>query len=247
MILRWVAALAVGLVVATGTPAPAAEPVQARAAAAPRVLRVMPLGDSITAGSGDPVRNGWRPALKARLAAAGVPIDYVGSQRSGTAVDAQHEGHGGWTIAQLAGPAPGWVRTYAPDVVLLMAGTNDVLHSDRVPAAGARLVALVRSIVAARPGVRVIVASIPQMRVTGDRVALWNSYRTQVMRAAVSLGVGFAPGHRVYVSDLVADGVHPSPCGYDRLAWVWFYAWTTTFRPPAGRVWDSGPWPRVCP
>lgn len=245
MILRWGAALAAALVVAAGTPAPAAE--SSRVAAAPRVLRVMPLGDSITAGSGDPVRNGWRPALKARLAAAGVPVDFVGSQHSGTGTDVQHEGHGGWTIAQLAVQAPGWVRAYAPDVVLLMAGTNDVLRRDQVPAAGARLSALVRSILAARPGVRVIVASIPQMRVTGDRVALWNSYRSQVLRAAAVLGVGFAPGHRVYVSDLAADGVHPSPCGYDRLAWVWFYAWTTTFRPPAGRVWDSGPWPRVCP
>jgi lysophospholipase L1-like esterase len=246
---------AVVLAVAGGSVAVAAsgrgqaEAVAQAAVAVPagRVLRVMPLGDSITVGLGDPRRNGWRPALKARLAEAGVRIDFVGSQRSGTSADAQHEGHGGWTVGQLAARAPGWVRVYRPDVVLVMAGTNDVSRRVRVGSAGVRLAGLVRAVRAARPGVRVIVASVPQMLVRDDRVALWSSYRAQVLRVVAQAGVGFAPGHRVYQRDLVAgDALHPSPCGYVKLAWVWFYGWTTTFEAPAGRVWDSGVFPPRC-
>ncbi len=241
MFVRLCAAVAALLLLGPAAAAPASQTVTAKAAA-PRVLRVMPLGDSITFGLGDPHRNSYRAALKSRLAANGVAIDFVGSQRTGTFADSQHEGHGGWTIAQLSARAPGWVRAYKPDVVLVMAGTNDVARRDRVASAGGRLMVLVNSIRKARPGVKVIVATIPQMLVRDDRVALWSSYKSQVMAATARLGAGFAPGHRVYQRDL-ADALHPSPCGYAKMGWIWFYGWTTTFNPPPGRVWDAGMWP----
>src|SRR5689334_8226516 len=68
------------------------------AAAAP--VRVMPLGDSITQGGSI---GGYRLDLGTKLRAAGRSIDFVGSLTDGPASmpDRNHEGHPGWTIAQI--------------------------------------------------------------------------------------------------------------------------------------------------
>ena len=66
------------------------------------VLRVMPLGDSITQGSKSEDTAGYRGPLWTKLLAAGYNVDYVGSNTAtpGTVagMDINHEGHGGWKI-----------------------------------------------------------------------------------------------------------------------------------------------------
>lgn len=216
-----------------------------RADAAASVVRVMPMGDSITWGAADPSENGYRAVLKARLATAGVTIDFVGSQASGRG-DSQHEGHRGFTIGQLQAGAAGWVRTYRPDVVLLLAGTNDIARRVGVGGEGARLELLIRTIKAARPGVRVIVSSIPQMAVFDTaRITSWSAYRGAVKLAAVHTGSGYASGDLAVLRAQLAagDALHPSVCGYQRLAFTWYLGWTTAFPAPVGRVWESGPLP----
>jgi len=214
------------------------------APAAGRVWRVMPLGDSITRGAGD----GWRGTFWSRVLAGGGRLDLVGSQVQGSFADPQHEGHGGWRIDQLTAIAADRVRRYAPDVVLLMAGTNDLVHHRWAGMAG-RLETLVRAVQAARPGVRVLLATVPQMQPrSAGLVAAWNAYRAAVPVVAGRTGATVVRGDVVrYPSDLTADGVHPSRCGYARLAWLWWHGWVRAVPAPAGRPWRVGAMPPLCP
>ena len=69
---------------AAGAGAAGATAAGARAAGADAApIRVMPLGDSITYGVGSSALDSYRGDLFWRLARAGVPVDYVGSMRSG--------------------------------------------------------------------------------------------------------------------------------------------------------------------
>ena len=66
------------------------------------VLRIMPLGDSITEGAGATSTAGYRGPLWTLLANAGYNVDYVGSnttnQDKTNGMDPDHEGHGGWRL-----------------------------------------------------------------------------------------------------------------------------------------------------
>src|SRR5262245_26569406 len=56
-------------------------------------IKVMPLGDSITYGSGSSNKGGYRFPLWNDLRVYGSPVDFVGSQQSGPAgFDRDHEG-----------------------------------------------------------------------------------------------------------------------------------------------------------
>ena len=81
----------------------------------PRPVRIMPLGDSITEGtSGDAT---WRYWLQKSVEAEGCVVDYVGSRRGVlhgkprfSDFDPDHEGHWGWTTAQVKAQIDRWAR-----------------------------------------------------------------------------------------------------------------------------------------
>jgi len=126
-----------------------------------RSLRVMPMGDSITAGYGVP--GGYRAPLRDRITGQGWRVDFVGSQYQpgDISADREHWGRPGWGIADTdevidgrryvslqanEGPMgarrPGlWDELESAissryfsraggvdNVLLLMVGTNDVVH-----------------------------------------------------------------------------------------------------------------------
>ena len=65
-------------------------------------IRIMPLGDSITAGYN--VAGGYRAPLYAGLTSLGYAVDFVGTQAdngAGSLPDANHEGHSGLTIGGI--------------------------------------------------------------------------------------------------------------------------------------------------
>ncbi len=145
-------------------------------------LRVMAFGDSITAGVGpngsDDNSGGYRGALAKLLERDGYHVRFVGSRRDYSAAIDQpaHEGWPGYVLRSFpADPGPGEfygplvreaMRTNDPDVVLLMAGTNDLLRLQKgVP--GYTLPSIIHSmdllldeIFLEKPGVRVIVAPV---------------------------------------------------------------------------------------
>ena len=145
-------------------------------------LRVMAFGDSITAGvgaGGASARDGgYRGTLAARLERAGYHISFVGS-RTDYADDLRQPHHEGWPGYVLrsfpSDPGPGQLygsltntamQANDPDVVLLMAGTNDLLRLEK-RAAGYTIPSILQSIdleigqiVAAKPNAFVIVAPV---------------------------------------------------------------------------------------
>jgi lysophospholipase L1-like esterase len=231
-----------------------AVPTQAGKAA---TLRVMPLGDSITRGQGDGgatgTYNGYRCSLKNRLTSAGIAIDYVGPLSEGRSdcADREHAGWSGWTIAELTASAAGWVTTYQPDVVLLMAGTNDVIERADMPNMGARLGQLIDTVKAAKPGVIVIVSTLPQLGTSNwccdaAQVAAWNTYKAAVPQVATQHGAFTAYNDRVYKSELV-DGIHPKACAYgSKMAFDWYFAWVQAVPSATGRTPDPLWAPATC-
>jgi lysophospholipase L1-like esterase len=223
-------------------------------------VRIMPLGDSITYGSGDrntdPTRTpaGYRRDLQNRLKAVGVYADFVGSMSSG-GPDPHHEGHPGFEIAQLGVYVPLWITTYRPDIVLLMVGSNDISHG---LAAGApeRLSALIDLIQLTKPDVTIRVATIPLRRepsALNDETRTYNSAVASMVSARWNAGqrVSLVPIHIVspYAIDYY-DSVHPNECGYKKISFVWYYYLGRTSLNTTGAPWPTGYYPMkktTCP
>lgn len=216
----------------------------AKAAAKAGPLKIMPLGDSITRGQGDGgtsgTYNGWRCSLRNRLTTSGVQVDYVGpltDGRNAECPDREHAGWSGWTIAELDAEAAGWVATYQPDVVLLTAGTNDIIEKQDMTNMAARLGALIDTVKSAKPGVQIIVGTLPQIGTSSwccdaTQVAAWNAYKTAVPQVAAEHGARVMYFQRVYQSELAADKIHPGACAYgSKMAFLVFLAVIDLLRP----------------
>jgi acyl-CoA thioesterase I len=143
LVTRWCFFLILGLTAAgpslaqTTSPSIGNQPDKSRTT---RTIRILPLGDSITQGGrSDRAEYTYRYPLFYMLKDAGYPIDFIGSLRTGLQSDAvwpdrngvpfdlDHEGHYGWTTAQVRDKLPGWITTYPapPDIALIHLGSND--------------------------------------------------------------------------------------------------------------------------
>jgi lysophospholipase L1-like esterase len=204
--------------------APEADPVPA----AP--LKVLPMGASITYGTGSSTGNGYRAELKKKLGAAGVTIDYVGSQKSGTTDDPENEGHPGWRIDQVAAQAPGWLTAAAPDVVLLNVGFNDVNQDHELATAPQRLGALLDAILAQRPTAQVLASTLAPSADPANNAQI-NEFNT-ALRTLVNQKIAAGAAHlhlaelntALTVGDLTSDGIHPNDAGFVKMGDAWFQA-----------------------
>ncbi|MDY7105326.1 MAG: GDSL-type esterase/lipase family protein [Actinomycetota bacterium] len=241
-------------------------------------ITIMPLGDSLTAGDDAEVATqpqSYRGYLHAMLTEAGYDVDMVGSQSSPAVgdladdPDPDHEGHGGFTIgpdesalcdgcqpspANLSAHVEEWLAT-PPDVILLMAGVNDMLPEpeptetgyyrpvDPADAAG-KLGDLVDQIAALAPDSTIVVGSYPPIGFLVDMnnpaLAEGAEAFADLNQAAADLGAAdpdddiFSAPIRTELdeswsedpgapdSDVIGDGLHPSPQGAEKIAEVWF-------------------------
>ncbi|WP_264778263.1 apiosidase-like domain-containing protein [Deinococcus aetherius] len=211
-----------------------AEPGAVRAQTTPgpstsaRALKVMPLGDSITDGYNVP--GGYRTELYRRLSGQVPGLNFVGSLQNGpgTLADRDHEGHSGWRIDELAAQVDQWLDRSQPDVVLLMIGTNDIIQNRDVPGAPARLGRLLDQMFARRPDLRILVSSLPPLQNPGEnrRVEQYNAAIPGLVKSRADGGrkITFVnAGAALTLADL-ADGVHPTASGYNKLAGLWYQA-----------------------
>ena len=220
-------------------------------------LRVMPLGDSITNGTGSNDTAGYRGFLWTFLKNAGYDVDFVGSATSnpGTVagMDVEHEGHGGWRIDDTIGHdgrgiyemLPVWCGTFeAPNVILLHLGTND--SGNDALTNMARTVALLDRIHQFEPSAHVIASTIMWRTATANyaRIQNYNSYLTNVVQQQQ------AKGQRISILDMHAavpgddrleagqptyfdDGLHPNAAGYELMANAWLGAIQELYPDPA--------------
>jgi hypothetical protein len=169
-------------------------------------VRVMPLGDSLTAGgAGDPqFYDSYRYELWRKLRAVDLPVVFVGDQTGPNAVATNpppgsglapgsfaHSGHGGWTIGpndqrdslgrpfNVAAYIDEWTASVKPEVVLLNLGTNFELDG------AAKLSALINKIRRLLPNAVIVTSSMTPFRgeieknyVTPERIALSEAAKT---------------------------------------------------------------------
>ncbi|MEQ3550678.1 GDSL-type esterase/lipase family protein [Pseudonocardia nematodicida] len=192
----------------------------------PGVLRVMPLGASSTVGVGSTGTAGYRLPLWERLAADGVRLDYVGSRSSGPDAlpDTDHEGRSGWTAGRMLPYVSGWVLAAEPDVVLLHAGTNDLIKGTSPETTADLLDRVLGQVFVAAPEAHVIMAGVwaplPKKRAERARLGELLPGVAEKHRAA---------GHSVEYADvsglipvgLTVDGVHGTPAAYRSVAAMW--------------------------
>lgn len=222
-------ALAAALLTLAPMPAGAATPAALPPIDTSQHLRIMPLGDSITAGVGSTTGDGYRWDVARYMVEVQqlYTATWVGSQTSGQQTNPHHEGHSGWRIDQLTAQIDGWMATYQPDVILLHAGVNDARQGATAELMTARMSALLARILADSPTVRVIV---------GDIIPPWYGTQNDIASVAVQRFDATLPatitaaGPRVTLarltaavpSNTLADGLHPNDTGYRYMAWAWW-------------------------
>ena len=139
----------------------------ALAAAAPAQadpIKILPIGDSLTKGTGSTHGAGYRLEFLARMKAAGIEVDMVGSFHDGPKeIDRDHQGHQGQGIAKLDTVSFEELRRERPNAVILMIGTNDA--KDRlVPEAFRIRYSVLLDRILAESHVKLVVATIPPSR-----------------------------------------------------------------------------------
>jgi len=196
-------------------------------------VRIMPLGDSITAEG-----SCWRHDLWNKLEDAGITnIDFVGTLTAsdcGGNYDSDNEGHGGLLVTEVTDVYwEMWFEATNPDVVLLHFATNDVWNSiptETILAAHQNLVTKLRAV---NPNVIVLEAqilpmsasqcapcqtSIPELNAAMPAWAAEHSTDISPI-FVVDQYTGFDPAVDT------TDGVHPYPAsGADKMASRWFDA-----------------------
>lgn len=204
---------------------------------------VMPLGDSITEGyisesenPPDSLRVGYREELQKMLKASGITFEFVGTVSHGWDVpnfDFNHQGHGGWTAAQIAWGPTGfpqdgvraWLVQNPSDFILLHIGTNGLDPSNSTDVA-----AILDEIDRWRSNtfteeVQVIVGLIIDRDPTDWRVSMFNDNVQTMVEARIAEGATLTlVDHQnalIYPDDL-ADKLHPNEIGYKKMAAVWF-------------------------
>jgi len=225
----------------------------AKPAVADAPLRVMALGDSITAGvsagGGISTDGGYRGTLGTLLARNGIHAEFVGTRHDYSAAipNRAHDGWPGYVLRSFpADPGPGQLygaltrnamMREKPDVILLMAGTNDLIRLTRhvegytMPHVLESMNLLLGEIFSIDPRVRVIVAPVVASPIvsTSDLAAFNDGLRPIVASYVVR-------GDRISLAAEMADAVprdsihfpdtiHPSGGdGYGDVARVWLGA-----------------------
>ena len=224
-------------------------------------VNILALGDSLTWGVSDNnVANGdqsggYRTFLQASLEAAGfdnpTDIDFVGEKDntdngvSGpSSIDNDHQGQRGDRIEEinmdLSANNNVLLDTLDPDVVLLMAGTNNFLQDDTAETALNQLETLIETLVAASVQ-HILVASVPPLDITGtsgrldaddetNRISFNNQLPdflkdTDRFDAATIAKLIFVDVADVLdTSDISSDGVHLLSTGFSKVATAWHNA-----------------------
>ena len=134
----------------------------------------------------------------------------------------------------------GWMSTFTPDMVLLLAGANDLIMGAGPTTALNRLGTLLDQIHAARPSARILVGTWWYPRTGSDNpkfkpaeIQVYNAGVANLVNARAGLGWSIQrvdTGSRIdsasYSQDYGMDGLHLSPAGYKKVGDAWYSAIT---------------------
>lgn len=202
------------------------------AAEPPAPRRVMAIGDSITQGGGATFAT-YRVVLAAKLQAAGLRCDFVGSQVTATPHGPlRHEGYGGKNAEFLAGILEAKLTAAPADILMIQAGHNHFAEEKPVPGILAATRAMVATARQRNPKVVVAIAQvtpagklpkysyIPELNLALAALAK-ELDRPEQRVVSVDLAAGFD-----VATDTIADRVHPNARGAEKIAQRWADALT---------------------
>jgi acyl-CoA thioesterase-1 len=168
--------------------------------AAAQSLKILALGDSLTAGLGLPAGRGFAPQLERALKESGVEAQVIDAGVSGDTTA------GG--LARIE-----WALADAPDLVILELGANDMLRGIDPAETRANLDAMLARLRAA--GARVLLAGMRAAPNLGrDYMAAFEAiYGDLAAKHAVPLYPFFLEGVATDPALNLADGLHPNEAG----------------------------------
>ncbi|OQD76622.1 hypothetical protein PENDEC_c004G00696 [Penicillium decumbens] len=188
------------------------------------LLRIMPLGASITMGYKSTDGNGYREHIREQLRYEGWQVDMVGSKRNGTMRNNHHEGHIGFRVDQVSQVAEKTIPKQ-PNLILINAGTNDALQKHSIDSIGTRMNSLITKLFNQINDTTIILSTLLPNKKQPKLVkeinkqyrhlaAVWRAKNARVVLADMSL----------VREDQLVDGVHPDDYGYKEMASVWWAA-----------------------
>lgn len=167
-------------------------------------LRALPIGDSYTAGFLSV--GGWRPFVTG--------VDFVGPFCDEALADCEHAGISGRKLTEMAADAPGWVAEYAPDVVVLWGGYNDLARG-ATPEATVEAMASLVGAVGSGPRVVVVTTYRPHTALGATADAYTDALRTRAAADGWTLADVRAVTSDAPLYIEVTDNIHPTHRGYE--------------------------------
>jgi lysophospholipase L1-like esterase len=224
--------------------------------------RMMPLGNSITEGTGSSHNGGYRHDLYYALQNANVAFDFVGSLQYGTGFpDIDHEGHSGILADQLT--AQTYLANNPADVVFLEAGTNDISFGESATTVYNDLERIVDDIHSANAAIAIFLSTViprkdsnARQQVTDDLNALIPGLVSAKAAAGYKIflvdNAGRIKADPNWQTNLMSDNLHPNDAGYSLMADEWFNAYMAYSQPGGilfadhfdGGVLDANKWLR---
>jgi lysophospholipase L1-like esterase len=194
-------------------------------------VRIMPLGDSITAGS-DGARTKlfgtYRTSLYDTLTGTGYNVDFVGSTYSRHAADQDRnlEGWPGYVAYGIRNLVQDALAMNAPDLILLHIGTNDLSSATSVVSSAlAGTSAVLNKMDMVSKTIPVVVARIINQKTYNSNVAQYN------IDLAALVASRIANGDKLYLVDQepvlnyatdMYDNLHPGITAASKMSTPWF-------------------------
>ncbi len=194
--------------------------------------RIMLMGDSITEGydGSDPV-GGFRDNLDSMLTDTGAWYDLVGTLHDGVGFDADHEGHGGWTVDMMLADVDSFLQQTDPGIVLIHLGTNDISADQGVSSTLVEMDSLLSHIYNYNPSMIVHLSGIIPRNDSKDSLATeLNAGYLGIVNDWSALGYSIKyvdhnsafKADPTWQNDYMFDHVHPDNAGYALMAQTYF-------------------------
>ena len=188
-------------------------------------VRILTLGDSITAQTGDASYQARLLERLARLSTAEVAFFFVGQINGPPPI--YHEGHAGFTLVNLNTNVAAYLTANPPDIVCILAGINDIIADATGATCATRMTTLLTTIFGALPTIQIVIARIPGLATTHVSYSAQRETERQNYNAALPGVVdGFLNRHLSLVDcstgynpeTMHSDGIHPNAIGAKFLA-----------------------------